>query len=277
MSTSPSDFEKFLLREYFRLGSINKVYTAHRHNLPISFAGFARVLTKYEVIKSAGPNSRLSESLDILTKLSSYKIPLEKVYHRYAPQTIQVSTNTLHRILHYTRLGLTRRQGTALLITPVGKPLSFLTGIEKNTPNSALGQKGDLTLPMSHSKIGESPRDAIVRVLQQEVFTDLLINSAFPWDIIPQHPRPTLFIKIADIKVTVYHLTLPTKLSFSSFRLSHLKYRSLDTLFKSDARPGVREICEVYLDRLTQPNNLIVPEISSNLNLHLYALAKAPN
>lgn len=272
MSTPPSDFEKFLLKEYFRLGSINKVYTAHRHNLPISFAGFARVLTKFGVIKSAGPNSRFSESLDILTKLSSYKIPLEKVYHRFAPRRIQVSINTLHRILHYTRLGLTRRQGTALLITSDNDSQGFLTGREQNTPNSNLGKKGDLALPMGHSKTGESPQDAIARVLQQEVFTDQTIEGNFPWELVPDHPQPVMYINIADIKVTVYHLVLKQGYQFSSFKLNALKYRNLNRLLVGNLRPGVEDILKQHAGLLKNNQKILVPELSSQLNLALLEL-----
>ncbi len=271
MASTQLDFEKFLVTEYFKHGSINKVYSTHHYNLPISFAGYHRVLTKFGVIKSAGPNSHLSESLRILAKLATYKIPLEKAYHQYAPSSIKVSTNTLHRILHYIRLGLTRRQGTALLITQVGKPDAFLTGVETHRPNSALGQRGDLALPMGHSKTGEDPKDAIARVLQQEVFTDLVTNSMFPWEIIPSHPKPVLFINIADIKVAVYHLELLDIFQFSSFKLSQLQYRDLKEISCHPLRPGIEEICQKYLTQGFDLKSPVIPEFISSLNL---ALAK---
>jgi len=272
MINSCTDFDKFLVSEYLKYGSINKVYSIHHFNLPISFASYHRVLNKFKVIKSAGPNSQLSESLNILSKISSYKIPLERVYHQYAPRSIQVSTNTLHRILHYTRLGLTRRQGTALLITEPDHPLSFLTGVEKNTPNSALGKRGDITLPMGHSKIGESPQDAIARVLQQEVFTDQTVAGTFPWKLVPKHPQPTMYINIADIKVTVYHLILDHNLPFSSFKLNLLKYRSLKELLASNLRPGVEDILRQKAGLLKVSTTSTAPEFSSKLNLVLLEL-----
>ena len=174
MPLKQDDFETYLVSEYFKHGSINKVFSAHHYNLPISFAGFTRVLTKYHVVKSAGPNSNLSESLHILSKIVDYKIPLERIYHQFAPKTIQVSTNTLHRILHYTRLGLTRRQGAALVINPKESVERYLLGNDLSLSNPSLGRKGDLSLPMGHSKIGENPRESILRVLQQEVFTNLV-------------------------------------------------------------------------------------------------------
>lgn len=274
MTPKPSDFEKFLLTEYFRLGSINRVYTAHRHNLPISFASYARLLSKFHIIKSAGPNSRLSESLDILSKLSSYKIPLEKIYHHFAPKSIRVSINTLHRILHYTRLGLTRRQGTALLITSPDFPSCFLTGRETKNPNSQLGKKGDLAIPMGHSKLGESPQDAITRVLQQEVFTQQTITGNFPWKLIPEHPKPAMFINIADIKVAVYHLTLLVELPFSSYKLGRLKFRPMAAIEEQSTRPGVSEICQKFQNQKTKVDQNSLVAFNSNLNL---ALAKTEN
>lgn len=275
MTITELDFEKFLVGEYFKYGSINKVYAIHRFNLPISFAGYHRVLTKFGVIKSAGPNSRLSESLYLLTKLSSYKIPLERIYHRYAPQSIQISTNTLHRILHYTRLGLTRRQGTALLISSPANPQAFLIGDDLTLSGSVLGREGDLSLPMSHSKLGENPRDSIIRVLQQEVFTDLVLDQSFPWSIVPQHPRPVMYINIADIKVTVYHLKLSLDLPFSSYKLHRLRYQKLEDLSHFSVRPGVREIITKFLEQSLSPLPVKAPEFNSELNSQLYALAPA--
>ncbi len=275
MKTFPSAFEKFLLQEYFRLGSINKVYTAHHLGLPISFAGYARLLSKYHIIKSAGPNSRLSESLDILSKLSTYKIPLEKVYHRFAPRQIQVSVNTLHRILHYTRLGLTRRQGTALLISRTSDPQSFLTGREQYTPNSLLGKKGDIALPMAHSKTGEKPGDSIARVLQQEVFTNQTIEGHFPWNLVTEHPQPLMYINIADIRVTVYHLVFDQELEFSSFKLNSLKYRRLKDLHSDNLRPGVLDIFNQYSKAPEHSPAIYAPEFNSQLNLALLKI-KAP-
>ena len=131
------EFEKFLVTEYFKHGSINKVLYFHHFGLPISYAGFDRVLTKFGVVKSAGPNSKLTESLSVLSLVADYKLSLEKIYEKYAPKTLRVSTNTLHRILHYTRLGLTRRQGTALIITQEGDD-KVLMGYDVSLSNKNL-------------------------------------------------------------------------------------------------------------------------------------------
>lgn len=270
------EFEKNLISEYFRLGSINKVFQQHKYNLPISFASFDRVLSKYGVVKSAGPNSKLSESLFILSLLANYKIPLEKVYHRFAPKSIQVSTNTLHRILHYTRLGLTRRQGAALIISPKGKPHQVLLGKDLSLTKSSLGNRGDLSLPMGHSKIGEPIKDTIARILQNEVFTDKVINKTFPWEVIPEHIKPVMYINIADIQVSVYKLELPQNLNqFSSFKLTKQKYTRLDNLPKSSFRPGVKDILNHYSNlRTNNYSETLVHD--SELNAKIYALAKEP-
>ena len=269
------DFEKYLVSEYFKYGSINKVFSAHSYDLPISFAGYTRVLSKYKVVKSAGPNSNLSESLHILSKLANYKIPLERIYHQHAPKKIQVSTNTLHRILHYTRLGLTRRQGTALIITQKNKPGYFLMGNDQTISDPALGHKGDLSLPMGHSKINENPKDSILRVLQQEVFTNLVLKNNFPEKILPEHPNPVMFINIADIKVAVFHLELSGNYSFSSFKLNNLKFYDSNNLHRLKIRPGVEEMLNGFLNQ-SITNTSKVPIITSNLNRTLYVVAKVP-
>lgn len=274
----PLNFEQFLIKEYFKHGSINKVFQEHKYNLPISFAGFDRILSKYKIVKSAGPNSKLSESLYILSLLSSYKIPLEKIYHHFAPKTIQVSTNTLHRILHYTRLRLTRRQGAALIITPKNQSHKVLMGKDLSLVNSSLGNKGDLSLPMGHSKTGESIRDTITRILQNEVFTNNTIQNNFPWNIIPKHIKPIMYINITDIKVAVYHLVFPKNLrGFSSFKLSNIKYNSIKSVqTEKHVRSGVKDILNNFsiLNKGNQTNKIKV--FDSELNNSLYALAKQP-
>ena len=268
------NFEKYLVSEYFKHGSINKVFYFHHFDLPISYACYDRVLTKYGVIKSAGPNSKLTESLGILSLVADYKLSLEKIYERYASPGLLVSTNTLHRILHYTRLGLTRRQGTALIITHHNKPNMYLVGKDQSLTNTALGQKGNLSLPMGHSKIGENPRESILRVLQQEVFTNLVMENSFPFHLIPDHPKPLMYINIADIRVSVYHIELDGLPSFSSFKLSNLRFEKLSDISGLKTRPGILEIIQNYKKLSLFPEPSITPEYNSNLNSNLFALAE---
>lgn len=273
-SSQAEKFERFLVSEYFKLGSIDQVFKTHQFDLPISFAGYHRVLDKYGVVKSAGPNSKISESLYLLSLIANYKIPLEKIYRKYAPASIKVSTNTIHRILHYTRLGLTRRQGTALLIENKIEPGKYVVGNDISLTKSILGEKGDYSLPMGHSKTGEAPRVSIMRVLQQEVFTDKVTDFNFPVNLIPEHPRPVMYINIADIRVAVYHITISPKLEFSSFKLQNLGFKSSAEIKNENVRPGVEEIISSY--ELNRNSELLNEgfEINSNLNASLLAYAK---
>lgn len=268
-------FEQLLVSEYFKHGSINKVFQVHKYNLPISFAGYDRVLSKHKVIKSAGPNSKISESLYLLSLLANYKIPLEKAYHLYAPKTMQVSTNTLHRILHYTRLGLTRRQGVALLISPSNDPSKILIGNDNSLTNPELGKKGDFSLPMGHSKLGEPIKDSITRILQNEVFTNDVIEGIFSDSIIPKHIKPVMYINIADICVSVYKLEIePKKCKFSSFKLSNLKFFDINDLPKVGLRPGIAEIAKNFTTQSYSKNDGFINTYQSDLNSKIYALAR---
>lgn len=272
------DFDQQLIKEYFKCGSINKVFQKFKYNLPISFAGYDRILEKYKVVKSAGPNSKLSESLYIFSILSNYKIPLEKIYHQFAPKTIQISTNTLHRILHYMRMGLTRRQGVILIISPKNKPNSVLIGNDNSLlNNSNLGKKGDITLPMGYSKIGETPQKSIARILQNEVFTSSVISKSFPWQIIPDHIKPIIQINITDICVSVYKLQLTEKYpEFSSFKLSNLKLVNINKIDFEKSRPGLKDILNEYKKQMHKEEFPTPSVINSELNLKIYALAKEP-
>jgi hypothetical protein len=264
------NFKKFLVSEYLRHGSIDKVLKYHHFGLPISFASYHRTIKEFGIIKSAGPNSKLSESLYLLSLLANYKFPLEKIYRLYAPKRIQVSINTLHRIFHYTRLGLTRRQGTALIIT-TSKLNQILIGNDISLANQSLGQRGDYSLPMGHSKTGEDPKDSITRVLQQEVFSDLAANKNFPWSVVPKHPKPMMYINITDIRVAVYHLQIPDKYKFSSPKLTNLGFKKISDISSKELRPGVGDILLKYSELQKNPNLTVAKEFNSSLNTTLYA------
>ena len=274
---TPSEFEKLLITEYFKCGSIDKVFKRFSYDLPISFAGYDRVLNKYSVVKSAGPNSKLSESLYVLSLLANYKIPLEKVYHLYAPKSFKVSTNTLHRILHYTRMGLTRRQGAALIISPQNNPDKILLGNDLSLDGHLLGKKGDMSLPMGHSKTNESIKDTVTRILQNEVFTNNVIENKFPWNIIPEHIKPVMIINLADIQVSVYRLFLPKKINlFSSYKLSDIKYYDVNNLPNVDFRPGILEALKHYPNLNQEKARKKIVVFDSDLNTKIFALAKQP-
>ena len=245
--TTETEFEKFLITEYLKFGSIDKVFKLHNYNLPISFASFHRLLNKYKIVKSAGPNSKLSESLHFLSLLNTYKLPLERVYHRFTPNSIQVSTNTLHRILHNIRLGVTKRVGIALLISNSESPNQFLLGQDDSLLNSKLGEKGDWSLPMGYTRQQDSFAKGIKRVLQQEVFVRETIENKFPKNIIPKDPQPIFCINIADIKVFVFKLELTKNYTFSSFKLKKHLYFYPSEVQKLKTRGGVVDIFKMYL------------------------------
>lgn len=254
ISTSEKELEKFLVSEYLKYGSIDKVFKTHSYNLPISFAGYHRLLNKYKIIKSAGPNSKLSESLHVLSLLNTYKLPLERIYHRYSPNSLQVSTNTLHRILHNIRLGVTNRVGVALLISKVDDPNKFLMGQDNSLVNPALGHKGDWSLPMGYTREQDSHQAGILRVLQQEVFANLAISDKFPKNLFPNEITEDFTINIADIKVYVYHIALSKNYNLSSFKLSNFGFYSLSEISKLKVRGGVVDIVKTYLNNYQNTN-----------------------
>jgi len=268
----PNQYDQFLIQEYLKYGSIDKVFKSHHYDLAISYAGFARLLDKYKIVKSAGPNTHLSESLFLLNDLATYKISLEKYYHRHAPKSVQVSTNTLHRILHCVRHKMVRRVGTALLISQNSDTSRILVATDNTLRNPKLGKAGDLSLPMTHSKAGENPRDSIVRVLQQEVFSNLASTEKFPFGIIPKNPKPLMYVNIADIRVSVYRLIIPSRYNqFFSYKLSDYHFHLPSEIINHESlRAGVRGIMRNYLN----PSSKTVSEIDSDLNKNLLVWAQ---
>lgn len=101
---SPEEKEKvfyeFLVAEYLRHGSVDAVFKVHDYDIPISYPEYQRVLSRWGVVKAAGPNSKLSEVLEFLTRLAEQKVPLEMLY-RSVPDGFKTSVSTMHRILRY--------------------------------------------------------------------------------------------------------------------------------------------------------------------------------
>ncbi len=269
----PDEFEKDLISLYFKNGSIEQVYNVKNYDLPVSFATYHRILNRFGIVKSAGPNSRLSESLHILSLINNYKVPLERVYRKYAPRTLKVSTNTLHRIMHHIRLGITRRCGTALLISPESNKDRYLVAQDSSVSNPLLGQANDISLPMGHTRMQDSSKTSITRVLQQEVFTDNCLNGDFPFHLIPQNSKPIFYINIADIKVAVYRLVIPDSLNkFTSYKLHHFAFKTYNEIQKLKVRPGVGEMVGKFEELRYAPISSSEIVIDSELNLALSRL-----
>lgn len=250
-------FEKQLISDYLRYESIESVFKKYKYNLPISFAGYARLLNKNNIVTTAGPNSHLSESLYFFSILKEYSGSVSKLHQKLG---VSISTQTLHRILHNIRFGVTRRYGTALIIEDEQNRGNFLLG-QDNSLQGKLGKKGDWSLPMSHSREQDSHYASILRVLQREVFTKQTIDNNFPYEILKQNLSPVFSINITDIKVRVYYLKIDSsKYNFSSFKLDQHQFFSINGLNNLPTRPGLNEIVQNF-NHLNCAENLI-----SNLN-----------
>lgn len=250
---SEKKFNEFLVSEYLKVGSVDEVLKKYKNDLPISYAGYQRVLDKWGIIKAAGPNNTLGEAFNFITKIAYDNIPFERLY-RKMPSSFRTSAATLYRILSYVKEGVTRRMATGLIITPKGSNKKVLVAKDISVPRVDLGKKhGSITIPMGFSRRRDPREDAINRILQQEVFTNLVISQKMPNKIIPTFHKPFMFLDIADVRVEVFHLELPSKFSrtnsFSSFKLKEFKFVSVKDVLNGkckDLRIGVYEAIEGY-------------------------------
>ena len=272
------EFDKFIVKEYLRLGSIDEVFRVHGYNLPISYAEAHRLVKRWGIIKAAGPNARLSEVLGFLTVLSQEKIPLERLY-RQMPLSFKTSISTLHRVLTFVRKETIRRVGTALVISPEDDGNQILVGRDISTPRPELGKPyGSLSLPMGYSSRTESAKTSILRVLQQEVFSQNAISQNMP-NVIPDYPKPFMYFDIVDVRVAVYHVILPKELSqwekFSSYKVAGHSFVSAYDLSQGNLqglRMGIAEIGSGYVNyrRNLEVGPLRIPVIEkSHLNRDL--------
>lgn len=277
-------FSEFLVREYLKYGSVNEAFKANRYSLPVSQASYHRVIEKWGIVKAAGPNNKLNEALEFLAYLSEGSHSFDKLYCKMPP-SFRTSAVTLYRILSYIKEGITRRIGTALVITSSGNKDKILMGRDISTPRIDLGKPyGSISIPMGFSRKRDSREDAILRVLQQEVFTEHAISQKMP-DVIPSRPKPFMFIDIADVRVEVFHIDLPKKYCntsvFSSFKICDFKFLKIDKIVegkikKYEFRVGIKEIATGFQKycNLVERNLALNPiYLKSSLN---YQLAKTP-
>lgn len=253
-------FEDQLISDYLKYESIESVFKKYRYNLPISFAGFARLLKTRNIVTTAGPNSHLSESLYFFSLLKEYGGTISKLHQKLGLNT---STQTLHRILHNIRFGVTRRFGTALILEDKSKPGYYLLG-KDCTLQGKMGKKGDWSLPMTHTREQDSHYTSILRVLQREVFTDQTITGNFHYEALNQNLSPIFNIDITDINVRVYHLKIDsTQYKYSSFKLSNHQYFTSAQLSSLNLRPGVRQIIANLVSRMD--NATITADLNQEL------------
>jgi hypothetical protein len=255
LSERETEFYKPLIALYLKYGSVDQVFSSQYHNTGVSYPHFHRILNEWGIVKSTGPQSHFAEAIFFLTTLAKDKLPLESLY-KTMPPSLQISAATLHRILSYIKRGLTRRHGTALLVSPESNPNLVLIGRDISTPRPELGKPfGSNSLPMTYAKGDESDHDSVLRTLQQEVAASLTLNRKLSQNLIPERPRVNLTIDIADVRVKTYRLIIPDSLieKLDSFKLADLTFVPLEQIgqkfdLDSNFRAGVPEIAQAYLE-----------------------------
>jgi hypothetical protein len=274
-------FNKFIVSEYLKYGSVDSVFIKNNYDIPVSYPQVHRIIKNWGIVKSAGPNSTFSEALCYLALFSGYNLSPESVYRKFPP-SFQTSLSTMYRILHHVKEGLIRRVGTALILTPYKSPEQILVGDDVSTPRLELGKPfGSVSFPMGYSKEGEDTKDSILRVLQREAFTKEAIDQKLSTKFIPKNAQPFMFLDVADVRVAVYHLELPEALSdrksLSSFKLKNFRFTSLDSLInpngnKDHFRTGIREMAVGYYKHLAiNEDGAVRPAIlKSFVNTNLY-------
>ena len=280
-------FNKWLISEYLKYGSVDEVYKVNDYDIPISYMGFQRLLDKWGIVKAAGPNTRLTEALIFLEELSLEKIPLERLYKRMPPN-FKASMATMHRILSHVRAETIRRVGTALVVTPFNNPSLVLVGNDVSPiVRTDVGKPyGSITLPMGYSKRTENRGTSILRVLQQEVFTLPTIEGKDTAPrVIPTHTNAFMYLDIADVRVAVYALTLPFELSdgkdFTSFKIENHRFMHLGEMIdkRHNFRTGIKEIALGYQrhleDKAVSPRPIFERSIL-NQELAKVAIALSP-
>jgi len=277
-------FNENLVCEYLKHGSVDEALRVNQYSFPISYAGYQRVLDRWEIVKAAGPNSKLNETLGFLTHFAEKNISLETLY-RKMPPSFRTSVATLYRVLSYIKEGITRRVGIGLVFSHCNDEKKILIGEDISTPRIELGKLyGSLSIPSGFSRKRDPREIAILRVLQQEVFADCAVKKSMP-DIIPAHPKPFMFLDVADVRIEVFHISLSKKFStpkhFSSFKLRNFKFVPVEKIVsgrksKQNYRVGAKATVLGYQKYLELKKRRVVTNplvYKSELN---YQLANIP-
>lgn len=265
----PVDFERFIVSEYLKYGSVDEIFRANRFkNLGVSYPGVYHILKRWGVVRSLGRASLpLTETLEFLVRAIEGKVPIQTLYRRMPP-SFQPKLATVHRVYNETKKLFKeeveiqerklRRVGTALVITPDWDESQILVARDVSPSRRDIGKPyGAISLPMGFSKRGEGQR-AILRILQQEVFTGKLLENPKEFNQMAleliEGLKPFMFLDIADVRVSVYHLPLPDRLSspgnFSSFKLKGYKFVETGEIIEIGegvlVRQGIKEIVMGY-------------------------------
>lgn len=240
---------------YFQYGSAEKVlshFLLKGESLPISIAGYHRLINKLGIIKSVGrKETKFNEALYFFAhKALEPALPLAKIYRDYMPLQFDTSLVSLHRIYNNVLGGDISKHAVALIIS---KDYSDKFLIADETTSSIRYGKyaGDATIPMTYAKANESTEVSLLRLLQQEVFTSLAIEgklskqSTLAKNLINKSVFQTNF-DILNVRIAVYKLLLPSdsQMTFSSHKLSNHRFINLDEMANSNLafRWGVEEI-----------------------------------
>lgn len=255
------ELRKRLISEYLKYGSVNELQKAYHFSIPMSEMSIHRLIKDWGIIKSAGPNRPLYETISFFVKLAEKKVPLESLYTKMPP-SFTPAVVSLHRTYKNLKENVKRkleerdlrRVATSLIITIEGNPKDVLIGFDVS-PRKELGKPyGSVSIPTGFSKRTEEGQDSILRVLQQEVFMERVVERNFPYEILPQNPTPFMYVDVADIRVSVYSMVLPGEFIdpelFSSHKLKKHQFINIDKIgdFQKEHvfRVGLSEVFDGY-------------------------------
>jgi hypothetical protein len=176
------------------------------------------------------------------------------------PASFKTSIPTLHRIYKSIISESPRQQGCALLIT--NEENKLLVGQELSSNWRFNKRSGDFSLPLGFCQADETSSNSVLRVLQQEVATKMAINGQLN---LKEEPKLFCQIDILDLRVKVYSLSLPSGVSFSSYKLENHQFLDQEDIINRSLRPGVAEIVNQYYNFSQYPAQVLRSEINEAL------------
>ncbi len=272
--------DSWLIDRYFMAGSVDEALQDTEEYVPFSFADMHRKLENAGIIKSAGRQTSLSEALHFFrVKQMEPGSPLESIY-KGMPLNFKTSIATLHRI--YNRIleaklnVVTNRYATALIISDEENMNSVMVGTEQYSRLKYGKLSGQLTIPLTFSKFNDTPGQRVLRVLQQEVFTNESIEKrfsdrSFVQMLLLNLSNPFLKYRLLDVEIQCYSITIPKTLStFSSYKLSNHHFVEKEEILHTvdgSYREGIQDIINFSIKPLIKLAQTPVMVSSFNISL----------
>jgi hypothetical protein len=275
--------DETLLRLFLKLGSVESVLESFP-NINVSYATYQRLISDRGIIKSptGRPPVHIGALTDFFQTMITENSTIERL-NKYPISGFVYGERSLYRVLKKIRTGVISHNATMILAHPQYRPDLLLTA--RDLCINSVDVEHSRTAPMTYSTKKEDPYFSLLRVVQQEMLSEMTINGELNVSKASTHRflknalNPKFYVDVLDVRVGVHILEIPTQLlsRISSERLDSMHFESLYTVAQSDPvtseyRAGVVDAARKHVEaHLSNEEKSVGNHFPSQINRSLYA------